>query len=451
MQRGKLARRPRSAMLSVAAVSIVALAMSGCTDAGSSGEDQVIRVVFPEQPPSTAKSDVVETVKAEFEAANEGWTLELMPINAADADYFNRIALMFGSEDTAPDIVYDDTFQVNAHAEAGFLAPLDEYLDGWEDWDAQYSPITQDLGRGLDGTSYGIPITGGTIGLWYDKSLFEAAGLPTEWKPATWEEFTNDLRTLQAAHPDIVPFAAQVSEVSAEGTTFQTVQVLMQGSEGGLDGSLYNTTNGEWVTESEGFNQSLTLLHDLKAEGLMADDVDLLDPNFWGTFGGWFTEDRVGVALTGSWLMFLFGEYPEWTEELGWTAMPTINGGESGTASMSGGWVWAMGAGAADKDMTFEALKMLTSYESSLSLVLATGDVPTRIDVAETAAIAENNPSIPFFYDLVNVAGIRPGLPEYPQVSAAIAEAAEAVIIGGMTPAEAQAAYDAAVRSITGG
>jgi len=450
MQRGKLSHRPRAAVVGAVVVSLAALALSGCTG-GDGGGDQVIRVVYPEQPPSTAKSDVVEAVKADFEAAHEGWTLELVPVNAADADYFNRIALMFGSADTAPDIVYDDTFQVNAHAEAGYLAPLDEHLAGWEDWDAQYSPTTQDLGKALDGTSYGIPITGGTIGLWYDKSLFESAGLPTDWQPATWDEFVADLETLKAAHPDIVPFAAQTAEVHAEGATFQTFEVLLQGTEGGLDGSLYDTGSGEWVTDSEGFNEALTLLSDLKANGLMADDADLLDPNFWGTFGGWFTEDKIGVALTGSWLMFLFGEYPEWTEELGWTAMPTIDGGGDGTASMSGGWVWAMGANASDKDMTFEALTMLTSYESSLNLALGTGDVPTRIDVAETPAISENNPSIPFFYDLVNVAGIRPGLAEYPQISAAIAAATEAVTTGGMTPEEAQAAYDEAVRSITGG
>lgn len=448
MQRGKLAHRPRGFVLAAAGITAAALALGGCTgDAG--GGDQVIRVVFPEQPPNTAKSDVIENVKAEFEAANAGWTLELVPVNAADADYFNRIALMFGSPDTAPDIVYDDTFQVNAHAEAGYLAPLDEYLAGWEDWDTQYSPTTQDLGKGLDGTSYGIPITGGTIGLWYDKSLFAEAGLPTDWQPASWDEFVADLETLKAANPDIVPFAAQTAEVHAEGSAFQTFEVLLQGTDGALDASFYDTGAGEFVTGSQGFNDALTLLADLKAKGLLAPDADQLDPNYWGTFGGWFTEDKVGVALTGSWLMFLFGEYPEWTEELGWTAMPTKEAG--GTASMSGGWVWAMGAGAADKEMTFEALTMLSSYENSLNLALGTGDVPTRIDVAETPEIAANNPSIPFFYDLVNSAGIRPGLAEYPQVSAAIAAATEAITVGGLTPAEAQAAYDEAVRSITGG
>lgn len=447
MQRGKLAHRRRGVPIAVAAVSVAAFVLSGCTDAG--GEDQVIRVVYPEQPPNTVKSDVIESVKAEFEQANEGWTLELVPINAADADYFSRIALMFGSPETAPDIVYDDTFMVNAHAEAGYLAPLDEYLSGWEDWDTQYSPTTQDLGKGLDGTSYGIPITGGTIGLWYDKSLFAEAGLPTDWQPETWDEFVADLETLKAAHPDIVPFAAQTAEVHAEGSTFQTFQVLLQGTQGGLDSSFYDPGAGDYVTGSEGFKDALTLLSDLRERGLLADDADQLDPNYWGTFGGWFTEDKVGVALTGSWLMFLFGEYPEWTEELGWTAMPSRDGGDA--ASMSGGWVWAMGAGAANKELTFEALTMLTSYESSLNLALGTGDVPTRLDVAETPAIAENNPSIPFFYDLVNVAGIRPGLANYPQVSAAIAAATEAITVGGLTPAEVQAVYDDAVRSITGG
>ena len=74
-----------------------------------------------------------------------------------------------------------------ARAAAGYLLPLDEYTDAWEDWDAFYDNA-KEAGVGEDGKTYGIPMGTDTRALWYNKDLFAQAGLPVPWEPKTWQD-----------------------------------------------------------------------------------------------------------------------------------------------------------------------------------------------------------------------------------------------------------------------
>ncbi|MBB0243927.1 extracellular solute-binding protein [Streptomyces alkaliphilus] len=55
----------------------------------------------------------------------------------------------------------------------------------------------------VNGTSYGIPVDAGMVGFWYNKALFEEAGV--EETPTTWSEFLDVVQTLKDA--DITPIA----------------------------------------------------------------------------------------------------------------------------------------------------------------------------------------------------------------------------------------------------
>lgn len=448
MQRGINARRRSIAVATALATSTIAIGLTGCSSGGEGG-DTVIRVVYPEQSPSTVRSDVGEVAAEAFEASHPGWTVELVPLNAVDDDYLTKMTLMQSSASTAPDVVMVDSFVVNAQVGAGYLAPIDEQLGGWADWDAQFSATARNLAVAVDGKTYGVPITGGTIGLWYDKSIFEAAGLPTDFAPETWDDVIAAAEAIKATSPGVVPFAAMSTAASGEGTTMQTVETLLQGTDGGLDATLYDTASQEWVTGSEGFVQALSFLDEIRTKELGGSQAQILDPNYGGLFGDWFKGDQVGMALSGSWISGAWAEWPEWKDELGWTAMPTIDGGGAGRTSMTGGWVWSVAGSATDVDAAFDFVTLLTDYDNTLALVQGTGDLPTRNDVANAPEL-QDNPAVPFFYDLVTVAGIRPGLEVYPQISSAIQDAAEAVSTGAMTPEEAAIAYDEAVKRIVG-
>ncbi len=437
--------------LAVAVTSGVVLGLSGCASGGGS-DAEVIRVVYPEQPPSTVASDIVESVAAEFEADNPGTTVELEPINAVDDDYHTQVSLMQRSESTAPDVVLMDSFQINPQVGAGYLAPLDEYLGEWDDWDRQFPETAQDLAVATDGNTYGIPVTGGSIGLWYDKSLFQDAGLPADWRPETWDDVLSAAEALKAADSDTIPFAAHLTQAQGEATAMQTFEVLLQGTEGGLDTTLYDNASNEWVTGSDGFTEALGFIEELQSGDLIPSGMQLQDPNLGTLMGEWFPEDRVGMALTGNWLSAPWKEggpapWPEWTEEMGWTAMPTADGSAPGSASIAGGWVWSMASTVSDQDAAFEVLSMLTDAERSLEYCLGTGDMPARDDVI-AAPEMEEDPALQYFYQLQDGSGIRPGVEAYPQVSAAIQAASEAVATGSDSSEKAAEDYDSELGEI---
>src|SRR5690606_3787509 len=58
---------------------------------------------------------------------------------------------------------------------------------------------------GQNGEYYGVPWTWGAVGMFYNKALFEQAGLDPENPPATWDEFLEAVQTLKDA--GITPIA----------------------------------------------------------------------------------------------------------------------------------------------------------------------------------------------------------------------------------------------------
>ena len=110
-----------------------------------------------------------------------------------------RIALLSGS---GPDIVYTaGPSYVASMAQAGQLLPLDDYAAklGWND---RILPVFIELGK-YDGKLYALPKTYETLGLFYNKTLFEKNG----WQaPKTIAELETLADAMKAK--GMVPFAA---------------------------------------------------------------------------------------------------------------------------------------------------------------------------------------------------------------------------------------------------
>ena len=87
--------------------------------------------------------------KEEYEASQTAVTIELVPIEAEQDSYFTKLALMNGSADTAPDIIYEDAFQIRTDVAAGYLHPIDEYVAAWDDW-SMFLDSVKDVGKGED-------------------------------------------------------------------------------------------------------------------------------------------------------------------------------------------------------------------------------------------------------------------------------------------------------------
>ncbi|MBG6239470.1 multiple sugar transport system substrate-binding protein [Mycetocola sp. CAN_C7] len=442
----------KKSLFTIAAVSTVAaLALTGCSAGDAAGESTTIKVAYQKFGNFTQLDDHMKDVKEAFEAENDGLTVELVPIEAQQNDYFTKLALMNQSAATAPDVMYEDTFMVQSDADAGFLAPLDEYTAEWSDWDMFYDNA-KEAGVGSDGKTYGIPMGTDTRALWYNKDLFGQAGLPVPWEPKTWAEVLDAAETIKSELPDVIPLNVYSGKAQGEAAAMQGFEMLLYGT----DDTLYDTEEKKWVTGSQGFEDALTFIEDLYQGGLGPTPEQALDKNV-GTIvsNEWFPQGKLAISLDGSWQSGTWLEsgtspWPEWNDVLGQAPMPTQNGQEPGATSMSGGWTLAMGSGSTNKDAAWDFIAMALNKDNSQAYDVAASQIAVRSDVSEDPEYQEANPTFGFFSEIVEVTNFRPATSDYGKISNEITVAMEAVMTGQQSPADAAATYDKAVVGIVG-
>ncbi|MQY12074.1 hypothetical protein SRB5_22030 [Streptomyces sp. RB5] len=443
---------PRSIPLILAA----ALATTALTACGSdSGSDKdTVKVQYKRS--TDAKNKIfdreLEAVKKEFEEKFPDKKVELVPLKVPDEQYYTKVQQMIRTKKTSPDLVYEDTFLINSDITAGLLTPLDGYLKKWPDWD-QYIDTAKTAARGQDGKTYGVPDGTDTRGLWYSKELFEKAGLPADWQPKNWDDVLSAARTVKQELPDVIPLNIYTGKAVGEAASMQGFEMLLYGTED----TLYDESAKKWVAGSQGFKDALGFVETVFKEKLGPDPQDALDPNAGTKVATeWFPQGKLAIDLDGSWMGNNWQEtgakpWPEWTEALGQTAMPTQNGQAPGRVSMSGGWTWAIPSNAGNPDLAFEFMKIAQSQKNCTRLTMANGQIAVRKDVAADPEYQDYVPGIKFFTDLVADTHYRPALPVYPQVSTAIQEAMEQVTTGDAAVDDAAKSYDEQLESIAEG
>ncbi|MFJ3225415.1 extracellular solute-binding protein [Streptomyces sp. NPDC086783] len=454
-----IAARPRtSAPLLAALLTLSAAGTLTACGSGSGSDPDTVKVSFKQSTDNSVK--VMDTyladVKKQFEKANPGKKVELVPIKAPDSEYYTKLQQMLRSPKTAPDLVYEDTFLINSDITSGYLKPLDGYLAKWDDWD-RFVDTAKSAAKAQDGKTYGVPDGTDTRGLWYDKGVFAKAGLPADWKPRTWEDVLDAARTIKKKVPGVTPLNVYTGKPAGEAATMQGFEMLLYGTNDGTSDPLYDTATKKWIAGSQGFKDALTFVETVYKEKLGPDVSDALDPNF-GTKvrGELLPAGKLGIDLDGSWLPQDWGEgagheWPEWSRKLGLAAMPTQHGQAPGKVSMSGGWTWSIPAKAANPDLAFDFVKTMQTKANAQKWYIANSGIAVREDVAADPAYVKAQPGIKFFTDLVASTHYRPAYPAYPKVSTAIQEAMEGVTTGDSSVEEAARGYDEELKSAADG
>lgn len=446
--------RPTAAPLLLATL-LTATALSAC-GSGSGSDPDTVKVSFKQSTDNSIR--VMDTylgeMKKEFEKANPGKKVELVPIKAPDSEYYTKLQQMLRSPKTAPDLVYEDTFLINSDITSGYLKPLDPYLDKWPDWN-QFVDTAQSAAKAQDGKTYGVPDGTDTRGLWFDKGIFKKAGLPADWQPKTWDEVLAAARTIKAKVPGVTPLNVYTGKPAGEAATMQGFEMLLYGTGDGTSDPLYDTASKKWVAGSRAFKDALTFVHTVYKEKLGPDVSDALDPNFPTTVRGeLMPKGKLGINLDGSWLPqdWLKGaghEWPEWSQKLGLSYMPTQTGQAPGKVSMSGGWTWSIPAKASNPDLAFKFIETMQTKANAQKWYIANSGIAVRKDVASDPGYVKAQPGIKFFTDLVASTHYRPAYPAYPKVSTAIQEAMEGVTTGDSSVDKAASGYDEELKTAT--
>ena len=110
-------------------------------------------------------------------------------------------------------------------------------------------------------------------GIYFNKKIFEQAGLPTDWQPKNWDEILSAARTIKEKVPGVIPMNIYAGRAGGEQTTMQGFEMLLYGTQD----TLYNTDTNKWVSGSQGFKDALTFYQTAYSEGLTPSNDVALD------------------------------------------------------------------------------------------------------------------------------------------------------------------------------
>jgi multiple sugar transport system substrate-binding protein len=447
------AKRITTVLCVTVAAATTLTALSGCS--ASSEDKNTITVAYERIPNNNVRTmdDYLALVKGQFEKANPGKHIKLLPITAAENDYYTKIEQMMRSPKTAPDLVYEDTFLINSDIKAGYLRPIDDYLADWPSWN-QFLPTAKSAARGQDGRTYGVPDGTDTRALWFNKDIFKKAGLPANWQPKTWNDILSAARTIKAKVPGVIPMNVYTGKAPGEASVMQGFEMLAYGA--GAD-PLYDPSTKKWVENSKGFTDALNFVKTVYQDKLGPNISDALDPNAPTVAATeWIPSGKLAIDLDGTWLgnnwiKTSVKPWPQWSTVMGTTAMPTENGQAPGAVSMSGGWTWSVPAKAQHASLAWDFVKTMQSEKNAVEYDRRSANLAVRKDVAADPAYLGSMPGVAYNTSLEKFTHYRPTLPVYPQVSTAIGEAMEAVCTGQATTAAAEKNYDQELSSIASG
>lgn len=414
---------------------------NGGTTDETSGEQVELGVTYRFAGDPDSIGNYIAEFNEWYEEEQDGATIVNESITASEGDYFSRVALSMQSSDTAPEIVSQDTFMVSSDANAGYLLNLDDYVAEWDDWDNFFENIKQGV-MGEDGSVYAIPTTTDSRGIWYNKAVFEEAGLPEDWQPSNWDEILEAAEAV-SENTEAVPFSMNMATANGEATTMQTFQMFLYGT----GEKMYEDESGQWNVNGEGIVDALTFIDEVMNQRQLGPSLSIAISQNYGSvmMQDMLPNGQAGMVLDGSWNIGNYMENgaapledPE--AELGFAMMPTQNGEGDGFITMAGGWSWAIPANSTHHEESWEAIKAMSSEEWQTERAMTEGTLTVREDSAESDEYTAR-PFIETATEALNYAQFRPKHDLYPNVSIFVQNAVEAVATGSATPEEAAETY----------
>ncbi|MFI9403739.1 extracellular solute-binding protein [Nocardia sp. NPDC052316] len=381
-------------------------------------------------------------------------TVKFQATGVPDEDYKSRIAKDLKTG-TGADVVSLDGIWVGEFAEGEQIRPLDELVGAdkvraWDGW--QQMPDTVRQLTSYSGVQYGIPQeTDGRV-LFFNRKLFEQAGLPANWQPTSWDQVLEAGRRLKAV-PGVTPVQLNAGTSFGEATTTQGVLPLLAGT----GSTLFE--GGKWVGNTAKFRRVLdfyrTVYNERLGDAELQQDAKGREKSFEK-----FAKGQVGILLEGDYfwrgvLNPTGGSFPmaERDTQVGWAKIPAAMPGagvrRQDFVSMSGGGGRVINPKSKNVGLAWELLQFMNSPEAFQELLAGGGPrITARRDV--NAQALGDDPMLTFVSEQVlPITSLRPALPEYTKVSKALQQATLDVVTGTGT-ADAAAAYGKAVEEAVG-
>ncbi len=154
--------------------------------------------------------DYYEQCKADFEASHPGITIVLE--HTSWGEYWTKLEAAATGGSVA-DVFHMNGVNINKYADGGVLLPIDDYIANSDIDLANYPQAMVEM-YNYDGTQYGIAMDYDTIGLWYNKELFDKAGIAYPTNDWTWDDLTAAAAAITGIEDGVYGISAAYEEQS---------------------------------------------------------------------------------------------------------------------------------------------------------------------------------------------------------------------------------------------
>lgn len=357
------------------AILLAGLVAAGCGSASESGDDASSGsepdrlVVWDWKSGEENAAAYFEQAKADFAEKHPDVTVEFV------AQPFEQYYTLLGTAIQAgegPDVVlFNGGGQIRDRVDA--LLPLDDYVADDRERLAGWEAFSQ------DGAVFAAPLTLQGHPFYYNKALYEQAGLDPESPPATWDDFVADCGTIKTATG-----AACIALGNKEGYGIEFFLSAMGSAV--LTPQEYDAwIAGDRDWSSPGVKQIFELWKSAGDTGLNNEGA-----NSTAMFNDSFGIFQAGEAANMIGLMSDIGHWKDFNEFLGAENVgvmvaPQVNPDATPSLPYDGGIGYAVMNWTASPDLAADLVRSLTSTEALAAFYADAGAIvsDTTIDVSD--------------------------------------------------------------------
>ncbi len=298
---------------------------------------------------------------------------------------------------TLPDVFWMHIAQLSKYVKGNMLAPLDDVLKA-DNYDMSNFPEALVQGGQMNGKQYGIPKDFDTIGLWYNKSLFDAKGVayPTdEW---SWDDMVAAAKKLTDADKGVYGIAAGYD---SQQTTYNTIPMA-----GGYVINPDKTKSGYDLPETLNGLQCWVDL--INKDKVSPTQQQLTDTNATAMF----ESGKVAMVFLGSWMVAEMKSNEYTKDKVDVVSFPSFNGKKQVVIN---GLTYAMSNSTKNKDTAAKFLEFLGSKDAQSISAQMGAAIPAFNDTQDAWVAATPNLHLQSFIDMVKNSVPYPADPTMPE------------------------------------
>lgn len=426
--------KKRLTALALAAL-MTAGCLSGCggggetTDEGAStestGEEIVINYPTFQCGVNTA-SPVVDQLIEEFNAEYAGKYRIQKEDVPGDANYVDKIKVQLGTGDLPP-VVYGGGYNLLDLALAkDVVVDLTPYVEADPEWKALYSDVALTT-NSRDGKIYASSSEGSLVGYFYNKELFEKAGIAEPAK--TWDEFWQQCDKLKAA--GITPLALDTADSAWVTSLWAGAMIATSGDEGYEFMKQMNPIDYNNQPTIDAFTNVQKMLQEYTTLDAIGGKYEHAANNF--------LSGQAAMIANGPWMIGDFSDETKTTADFADKVGVAIFPGNFVYDAPIQGYFVTKQDDPALEEAAVEMVKFFTSAHAQQVALEVQGMVPASSSVEITETAKQNYPLLVEFLDLAEGATVRTDNLQatmYPNLLDVVSQDLPLLASGEMTPTE---------------